>query len=694
MDPSPPKTDLETRVGSSFQELLEILALQVHQNLLRQHPDEVWRIRKEGTPYEALPEALRHYQQERALEALQTILAQGYHIEPPPTPELALAVVRERAERLLAQGEPLQAYDVIRAGLRDHPGQAGLRRLEALALMECGAPLAAVDVLETLDREGGKDAVLLAILARSHRELGERSTLRESRIRHFQQARRLYEEAYRTEASPWVGLQAATLSLLVWDVETARHIAGEVARGCREAYEDALERGADAYWILVAMALATLVRGGWAEARPHVLEAAEHGATRAKDLAALRHEAHRLMSHLGEDPSDLDHILPAPKVVVFSGHLIDFPDRRLPRFPPEAEAAVARAIRAQLEELDAWSGFASGAAGSQILFLEQMLDRGAEVHVVLPYDEAAFTLDSVAIREDGAWPERLKAILGRAKGVFTASPERIDEGSIAFRYNNELLLGLAAIRAHQLHAELIPLVLWDGQASQASGSVAATLEAWTALGYPPRVLDLGTLTGLPAPGGPPRPPRGIPQLPGDLRSEVRIMLFADVVHFSRLRDAQVPLFVAHFLGTLRDLEAHLPIKPLYKNTWGDGLFYVFEGLGDAAAFAQSLVDAVAGTDWAAFGLPAGLDLRVALHAGPVFSGHDPVSGRATCFGSHVNRAARIEPITPPGQVYVSQAFAALAAAQGVPGVLCEYVGRLPLAKGFGTFPMYVMRVLD
>jgi class 3 adenylate cyclase len=172
-----------------------------------------------------------------------------------------------------------------------------------------------------------------------------------------------------------------------------------------------------------------------------------------------------------------------------------------------------------------------------------------------------------------------------------------------------------------------------------------------------------------------------------------VLLFADVVHFSLLDDTQVPLFVQHFLGTLQGLESTLPNEPLCRNTWGDGLFYAFRGLADAASFAQSLVDTVARTDWAALGLPP-LDLRVALHAGPAFVGEDPVTGRPTCFGTHVNRAARIEPITPPGQVYVSQAFAAIATAQGIPGLLCEYVGRLPLAKGFGTFPMYLLRILD
>jgi len=37
-------------------------------------------------------------------------------------------------------------------------------------------------------------------------------------------------------------------------------------------------------------------------------------------------------------------------------------------------------------------------------------------------------------------------------------------------------------------------------------------------------------------------------------------------------------------------------------------------------------------------------------------------------GSHTNRAARIEPITPPGQVYASSAFAAVAAATGARAV--------------------------
>lgn len=90
--------------------------------------------------------------------------------------------------------------------------------------------------------------------------------------------------------------------------------------------------------------------------------------------------------------------------------------------------------------------------------------------------------------------------------------------------------------------------------------------------------------------------------------------------------------------------------------------------------------------------PAGdLNLRIALHAGPVYSFVDPITRKRGYGGTHVSRAARIEPVTPAGQVYASEAFAALAAAQGARGFACDYAGQTPMAKGYGTFPTYHVR---
>jgi len=64
------------------------------------------------------------------------------------------------------------------------------------------------------------------------------------------------------------------------------------------------------------------------------------------------------------------------------------------------------------------------------------------------------------------------------------------------------------------------------------------------------------------------------------------------------------------------------------------------------------------------------------------------------IGTHVSRDARLEPITLPGQVYASQAFAALATAQRIEGFTCDYIGQTPLAKKYGTFPTYHVRRLE
>jgi class 3 adenylate cyclase len=81
-------------------------------------------------------------------------------------------------------------------------------------------------------------------------------------------------------------------------------------------------------------------------------------------------------------------------------------------------------------------------------------------------------------------------------------------------------------------------------------------------------------------------------------------------------------------------------------------------------------------------------MRIGLHAGVVHKLRDPVTLRDVFIGTHINRAARIEPITPPGQVYASQEFAALAALERVKDFTCKYVGQVSLAKDYGVFPMY------
>jgi class 3 adenylate cyclase len=163
------------------------------------------------------------------------------------------------------------------------------------------------------------------------------------------------------------------------------------------------------------------------------------------------------------------------------------------------------------------------------------------------------------------------------------------------------------------------------------------------------------------------------------------------VHFSKLDEDGVVRFGKHFLGAIGRLIATSAYAPVLKNTWGDGLFFVFASVRHAGLFALALRDLVNGTNWASSGLPVGMNLRIALHAGCVFRYTDPITERPNYLGTQVSRAARIEPVTPPGHVYASESFAALTSAEGVAEFTCDYVGQTPLAKGYGTFPTYHVR---
>jgi class 3 adenylate cyclase len=158
-----------------------------------------------------------------------------------------------------------------------------------------------------------------------------------------------------------------------------------------------------------------------------------------------------------------------------------------------------------------------------------------------------------------------------------------------------------------------------------------------------------------------------------------------------LNEYEVTRFVQYFLGAIAELSMSFDEHILAKNSWGDGLYFVLSDIRSAGEFALGLADLVCSTRWQEKGLPAGLNIRIALHAGPVYEFDGPITGKRTYAGTHVSRAARIEPITPRGHVYASEAFAAIAAARSAGSFVCDYVGQTPLAKEYGTLPMYHIR---
>src|SRR5437016_14407389 len=107
------------------------------------------------------------------------------------------AVFRCLGERVLAQGEPLLAYDVVSAGLGIWPKDVRLRQLQGLALSRSGATERANAILENLRRESQADEETRGMLGRTYKDLAAIATTPAQRKDFFQRAAEIYGEAYR-----------------------------------------------------------------------------------------------------------------------------------------------------------------------------------------------------------------------------------------------------------------------------------------------------------------------------------------------------------------------------------------------------------------------------------------------------------------------------------------------------------------
>jgi class 3 adenylate cyclase len=171
----------------------------------------------------------------------------------------------------------------------------------------------------------------------------------------------------------------------------------------------------------------------------------------------------------------------------------------------------------------------------------------------------------------------------------------------------------------------------------------------------------------------------------------RAFVFGDIKGFSTITEAEHRPFLDHIIGGFADVVDRLREHVEYTETAGDGVYIVLSDVIAALRCCHGFQTAMDPAGLAAAGLPATLGLRLGAHAGPVARGVDRVIAREKFIGKEVIRTARIEAVTPVGQTYVTEQFAATLHAVSPVGHACEYVGLQAMAKGFGYCRMYSLR---
>jgi class 3 adenylate cyclase len=583
-------------------------------------------------------------------------------------------------------GDYLGACDAALLGLEQRPGARELQYRAILNLSRAGANKRARQLwleyrlqpeLESSTEDHFEEKVA-ALGARLDREEAYAADLAHRSAR-LGAAAGHYESIYLRTGSVFVGINAAVLNEVSGKADRAKSIAAQVAAEIAKSQPLSQE---DAYQLAADRAAASLLLNDLPEAQ-RAIEHAAALATNAAAIASTRRQLVQLCDHKA-----IERAIVAPlrnrNVIHYTGHMIS-PEGVLGRFSAEAETRVADVIRRELGAYDVGYGYGSLACGADTIIAEALLERNAEVDVVLPFGTETFVRESVA--NGGVdWLERFNKCLKQVRVIHATEGEYVGDAQV-FAYASRLAMGLAILRAQQLCAQAIQLAVWDGQKTAQIAGSWADISEWNSRGRTTITVPCESEfagdqreTRVHQPHVRPLPPRTI-----------RAIMFGDFHGFSRLSDRQMLVFFDKVMAAVADVLGSYDGAIATRNSWGDGIFVVFNELGAAARCALDIQSTLAKLDLPSLGLPATLGLRLGLDAGAVFEIRDPILKSLAFAGGHINRTARLEPTTPPGEVYVTEAFAALFTLLEQQDLICEYVGMMRAPKNYGLLRSYLLR---
>jgi hypothetical protein len=394
--------------------------------------------------------------------------------------------------------------------------------------------------------------------------------------------------------------------------------------------------------------------------------------------ASTRRQLRFLCPALGLDAGPFLELLAQPEVIHFCGHMTA-PPGATARFPHEQQEEVAARVRDLLRTRRVRVGYGSLASGADIIVAEALLELGAELHLVLPFEIEEFIAISV---EPGGpdWVDRFRQCLAGARSVDVASDSAYRGDDVLLTYASCIAMGQAMNRAASIDARVWQLAVFDGGMGYDKVGTAHDIHQWRKAGGQTEIVSVrSTRTSMTAP------------FVNLEKRVIRAVLFGDFKGFSRLHDEHIPVFLATVMQPVAEVLDRYAEHVIVRNTWGDGLFIITDDAVSGARLALDLQERLHTLDLAAAGLPADMGLRLGGHTAPLVPVYDPVLRLPMVMGRGLTRAARIEPRTPTGEVYVTTAFAALLRLEPGSGVTSEYVGHLTTAKNFETTPMHLLR---
>ncbi len=575
--------------------------------------------------------------------------------------------VHVEIQRALARGDMFRVFELAREGLIEWPDDPQFRFLQTLSLARLGEPYAAI---RSYDRNriaeiATEDAI--ALKARLLKDLALRAGPAEQADL-FRQSSETYHQASVLDDGYFSSINEATTAFLAGDRDRAVALADMIVR------RPEIVAAAD-YFAAATLGEAHLLRGKYADAVDAFKEARRLPDANPGGLASTTRQIGIIVAQIPIAADQKEHILaairPAP-ILHFCGHMFS------------ALWSGARALESQiasaLDETGSSIAYGSLACGADMMIAEAVIERGGEVHIVLPFAEDDFLETSV--KKGGKdWLPRYDHVRAQAASVTFATQMPFVNDDHQFAYCSKLAMGTVRLRAKTMQTHAVQLAIWDGVPAASLAGTAADVSEWRSQNGINKTIAVA----------PDRP--SLEQMRPKIVAEqtarkLGAIIFADFSGFSKLSERQLPGFLNFVMGAVGTVLGKHGDSVLCRNSWGDAIYCVIETPVKAALIALEIQSALDPVLLQKAGLPEEGGMRISLHCGPIYEDYDPIQQGRTYYGTEVTLAARIEPRVPVGSIYTTQQFAALIDAKDAHLFQFEYVGTMELAKDYGKRVLY------
>ena len=571
-----------------------------------------------------------------------------------------------RSNDALRNGNFLLCYDLILRAEQRGIHSRELEYTKLLALSNAGsAGLAYRQMQERPVPTEEKTEAWWSLEGRIYRDLAAYGGAGSHRL--FLHAANAYLTAYKISNGYFSAINAASMYLMAGERSQARKLANRVLSITSAA---APKDEADLYYLLATEAEAALILGETERVRDCLIAANELLVENLNARFRTVKQLQLLCNKLENDPA-LIWTLTMPYVLYVQRTGI-----RLAALDDSITAALAHDTEPPLINPGDFV-FCTLADPVDLVAVERFVTQKARLHLIIPA-EARLMVERWRKQFGPDWALRLENMHAAAQDICVARGFLETEQDWNADYLSSFCHGMWQLTADRFGAQNRKLIL-----------------EWSKAGVACHEGDLGYRSAVTPPDPEPEPePEPEPQLVSKAPSGRREagLIFADFVGFSRLNDLELPRFwdeIMRVIGRLLDKHGN---NVLSRRTWGDAVHVVTTDAATAAAIATDIQYFVDLRRTKRDSL-ARLELRLSAHYAPVFQDYNPIEDTANYFGTALSYAARIEPVAPPGMIFVTEAFAARLAVERPHEYALEYAGELELAKHFGRFRLYSLRTL-